>query len=83
MNRASSLLNLGQAVAICLYELVREPAAATSAAPLTQHEPRRYAPAVPPVVADSASAADLDRLTTLLTETLDRSGYMSPPCRQL
>jgi len=69
-------LNLGQAVAICLYELVREPAAATSAAPTpAASNPAAYAPAVPSVVADSASAADLDRLTTLLTETLDRSGY--------
>jgi TrmH family RNA methyltransferase len=53
-------LNLGQAIAVCLYELVREPPAI---------------PALPVIPAQSASADDLDRLTTLLAETLDRSGY--------
>jgi len=53
-------MNLGQAVAVCLYELVRDgtvdKCAQDSAAP--------------------ASAADLERLTTLLYETLEKSGYM-------
>jgi tRNA/rRNA methyltransferase len=51
-------MNLGQAVAVCLYELVRNP--------------------VPPKP-DSrkpAAAEELDRLTALLTEVLEKSGYL-------
>jgi TrmH family RNA methyltransferase len=51
-------MNLGQAVAVCLYELVRNPAA-----------PK-------PDLRKPADARDLDRLTTLLTEVLQRSGYL-------
>jgi TrmH family RNA methyltransferase len=51
-------MNLGQAVAVCLYELVRNPAA-----PL----PDKRKP---------ASAAELDRLTALLTAVLETSGYV-------
>jgi TrmH family RNA methyltransferase len=51
-------MNLGQAVAVCLYELVRQ-----AAAP----KPDRRKP---------ATAAELDRLTKLLTEVLDQSGYV-------
>ncbi len=51
-------MNLGQAVAICLYELTRK----TSTA---KPEPRK-----------AAKAADLDRLTVLLTDVLQRSGYL-------
>jgi tRNA C32,U32 (ribose-2'-O)-methylase TrmJ len=51
-------MNLGQAVAVCLYELVRQ-----AAAP----KPDRRKPAM---------AAELDRLTKLLTEVLDQSGYV-------
>jgi len=52
-------MNLGQAVAVCLYELVRDSSFAES----------------PTEAAVPATAEDLDRLTTLLTETLGRSGY--------
>jgi TrmH family RNA methyltransferase len=51
-------MNLGQAVAVCLHELVRKTAAL---------RPEKRKP---------AAAADLDRLTKLLTEVLDRSGYV-------
>ena len=51
-------MNLGQAVAVCLYELVRNPAPPA---------PDRRKPAI---------AADLDRLTELLTEVLHSSGYV-------
>jgi TrmH family RNA methyltransferase len=51
-------MNLGQAVAVCLYELVRK-----AAAP----KPDQRKP---------ASAEELDRLTTLLTEVLETSGYV-------
>lgn len=55
-------MNLGQAVALCLYEIIRNPAAATAKA---IPEPRRR-----------ASAEDMERLTLLLEETLERSGYV-------
>jgi tRNA/rRNA methyltransferase len=51
-------MNLGQAVAVCLYELTR-------AASAPKPDPRR-----PP------SSEDLGRLTALLCEILDRSGYI-------
>jgi TrmH family RNA methyltransferase len=54
-------MNLGQAVAVCLYEIVRQPSAAR-----TQAEPAK-----PP-----ARAEDLERITTLLEEVLDRAGYV-------
>jgi tRNA C32,U32 (ribose-2'-O)-methylase TrmJ len=60
-------MNLGQAVAVCLYELVREPpqddtAAMHAAAALTtQPEP--------------ATAAQLERITELLTEVMEKTGY--------
>lgn len=62
-------MNLGQAAAVCLYELVRE-SPATSAA---------QAPAVPPQVANDpagpALAAQLELLTSLLNEILDATEY--------
>lgn len=53
-----SSMNLGQAVAVCLYELTRK-----TAAP----KPGKRKP---------ATAQDLDRLTRLLTEVLEHSGYV-------
>lgn len=53
-------MNLGQAVAVCLYEIIRSPAAAKA-----RPEPRR-----------PASAEDLERITSLLEEVLERSGYV-------
>jgi len=58
-------MNLGQAVAVCLYELVRRPdagAGSTGEAPLIVGE-------------DAALAGDLERLTALLSEAFERSGY--------
>jgi TrmH family RNA methyltransferase len=51
-------MNLGQAVAVCLYELVRNPQPPT---------PDKRKP---------ATAEELDRLTALLTEVLEKSGYV-------
>ena len=51
-------MNLGQAAAVCFYELTRKRA-------IAKPEPRKRAP-----------ARDLDRLTALLTEVLDESGYV-------
>jgi tRNA/rRNA methyltransferase len=53
-------MNLGQAVALCLYEIVRQPAAARA-----KPEPRR-----------PARAEDLERLSALLEEVLEHSGYI-------
>ena len=53
-------MNLGQAVAVCLYEIARHPAAAK-----TKPAPRR-----------PADAGDLERITALLEEVLDRAGYV-------
>ncbi len=53
-------MNLGQSVALCLYEIVRSPAVAK-----TKPEARR-----------AASAADQERLTALLEEVLEHSGYV-------
>ncbi len=52
-------MNLGQAVAVCLYELVRNPKAVS--------KPEKNV---------AASAADLERLTSLLLEALRSSGYL-------
>src|SRR5580704_13363717 len=51
-------MNLGQAVALCLYEIVRTPAASRA-----KPEPRQ-----------AAKAEDLDRVTVLLDQVLEHSG---------
>lgn len=53
-------MNLGQAVAVCLYEIMRNPAAAK----------------VKPETRRAARAEELERITTMLEEVLDRSGYV-------
>ena len=55
-------MNLGQAVAICLYELSRDSKA-------TVKEPAATNP---------ATAEDVERFTTHLLEALDESGYLKP-----
>jgi len=53
-------MNLGQAVAVCLYEIMRDPAAAKAA----------------PGPKQAATAEQAERVTQLLEEILDRSGYV-------
>jgi TrmH family RNA methyltransferase len=53
-------MNLGQAVAICLYEIIRDPAAARAV----------------PEAKRPAQAAHLERITEFLETILDRSGYV-------
>jgi len=53
-------MNLGQSVAITLYELIRDP----------QSETHRFAPA------PRAEAADFERILTLLYQLLEDSGYI-------
>lgn len=53
-------MNLGQAVAVCLYELVRRPGAVVSARG---------------VASAAAQAGEVERLTALLAEVLEATGY--------
>ena len=53
-------MNLGQAVAVCLYEIIRNPVAAK----------------VAPEAKRPAGAARLERITEFLETILDRSGYV-------
>jgi tRNA/rRNA methyltransferase len=55
-------MNLGQAVALCLYELARDPKAVTA-------RPEKIQP---------ASAAETEQVTLLLLEALRQSGYLNP-----
>ncbi len=55
-------MNLGQAVALCLYELARDPAAARAK----------------PEARKAAAAAETEQVTRLLLEALARSGYVNP-----
>jgi TrmH family RNA methyltransferase len=55
-------MNLGQAVALCLYELVRD----------------SKAPAARPGKVKPASAAENEQVTVLLMQALERSGYINP-----
>ena len=54
-------MNLGQAVAVCLYELTRE-ASISSAGP----------------VPELATAEEMERITALLFQALEASGYVKP-----
>lgn len=53
-------MNLGQAVAVCLYEIIRNPAAVRA-------KPERKR---------AASAEQMERVTVLLEEVLEQSGYV-------
>lgn len=55
-------MNLGQAVAVCLWELVRKPAAARAS----------------PEILKPATAAENELITARLLEVLRRSGYVNP-----
>lgn len=61
-DNANTSMNLGQAVAVCLYELVRNPNIKSAAL-----RPKSA----------NAEAKDLDRLSKVLTEALHASGYMT------
>jgi TrmH family RNA methyltransferase len=54
-------MNLGQAVAVTLYELAREAKVLD-----------------PPEAAEPATAAELERITTVLLDALNMSGYVNP-----
>jgi TrmH family RNA methyltransferase len=67
-------MNLGQAVAVCLYELVRETATITD----DEKGSRQKATARRRDQGAPASAGDMERLTQLLYEVLRASGYVKP-----
>ena len=66
-------MNLGQAVAVCLYELARE-----TARPANNKTGRRNTIAPAREQKTSAKAAGIERLTQLLFEVLRASGYVKP-----
>src|SRR4051812_18854404 len=55
-------MNLGQAVALCLYELSRDPKAVK----------------VRPVKIERATAGQLEQITSMLLDVLQKSGYVNP-----
>ncbi|MGO4885028.1 MAG: RNA methyltransferase [Bryobacteraceae bacterium] len=55
-------MNLGQAVAVCVYELARD----------------RRAAVVRPEAMKAAAAAETEQITAMLVEALERSGYIKP-----
>jgi len=55
-------MNLGQAVALCLYELARDPKAAEAAPDKIRRAP----------------GAEVEQVTSMLLEALERSGYVNP-----
>jgi tRNA/rRNA methyltransferase len=55
-------MNLGQAVALCLYEMARDPKA-------TVARPEKIR---------SATAGETEQITLRLLETLEKSGYVNP-----
>jgi TrmH family RNA methyltransferase len=57
-------MNLGQAVAVCLYELVRDP--------------KKTAPTKDKKSDKPASAGEVERISTVLLEALHASGYVNP-----
>jgi len=59
-------MNLGQAVAVCLYELVRSEVAE----PTSQNREVGH-----PIATDPAAAAQLERITALMTEVMELTEY--------
>ena len=55
-------MNLGQAVAVCLYELVRDAKRAAAVPSKEKH----------------ANAGEIERISAALLETLHHSGYINP-----
>jgi TrmH family RNA methyltransferase len=69
-------MNLGQAVAVCLYELVRSQRVPEASAPLAP--PRATSRAAKKSGRSQAAAGEIERLTHLLYQVLDSSGYVKP-----
>ena len=69
-----SSMNLGQAVAVCLYELVRSAQSGSKRKRL----PKELRIAGRPQKNDSAAAGQLERITATLLDALCASGYLKP-----
>lgn len=67
--REHASMNLGQAVAVCLYELVREARAARLPQMRTKGSDARPEP---------AAAGEVERITAVLLDALRASGYLKP-----
>ncbi len=65
-SRQNISMNLGQAVAVCLYELIRD-----SRAPKSRTRAER-----PPEKLPLANAAEVERITEMLLEALHESGFL-------
>jgi tRNA C32,U32 (ribose-2'-O)-methylase TrmJ len=61
-------MNLGQAVAVCLYELARGAGAAGSRGVSNSSHPKEKT--------KSAATGELERITTILIDALRASGYL-------
>lgn len=70
---AHGSMNLGQAVAVCLYELVRD-----SARTADEKAARRNANPSTREPSPAAKAGDIERLTQLLYDVLRACGYVKP-----
>ena len=66
-------MNLGQAVALCVYELVRQGPESQTESQTGSHVEEH-----PATESASTSSAGLDRLLSLLVEALQASGYIKP-----
>jgi tRNA/rRNA methyltransferase len=64
-------MNLGQAVAICMYELAREPKRPAPRARFSKKS-------LPPAQLQPATAGDVERISTTLLEALHLAGYLTP-----
>ncbi len=73
---AHSSMNLGQAVAVCLYELAR--GSKTVPETTTEIEKKPNVPAAQPSETTAASSGDVERITAVLLEALRASGYLNP-----
>jgi len=68
-------MNLGQAVAVCLYELIRDRAARPERSGKAASRAAEKSLASPPDGPD-ASAAEIDRITRMLFDALQLSGFL-------
>src|SRR5215831_70301 len=71
-------MNLGQAVAVCLYELARGVGASRGHGQKAAAKRRPKAPAIKTAAIEDklASAGELERITTVLIDALRTSGYL-------
>jgi TrmH family RNA methyltransferase len=69
-------MNLGQAVALCLYELVRDPKAVKAAASKSGERAKKNSGMEG--TSKPATAGEVERISIVLLEALNLSGYVNP-----